>query len=313
MRYLSIILFVCFLSVFSTAQTNKSAAQKLDDYFTALAKKGEINGRALIAENGKVVYEKSFGYADVEARKLNTKDTEFQLASIAKTFTAIAVLQLKEKGKLGLDDKFVKHFPDFPYPEITIRHLLSHTSGLPDYELFDKLIKENPDRVFENKDIIPAMKQEKQTVVVLDNASSAGLYRKGLSALNILNAKPTLPVKRSLARIYGRALTAKDAHYAAVRLNELKADTENYNLSEDEFNNIAYDMMFNGFKEQALENFKINTFLFPASDNIYESYGDALLSAGKKEEAIIMFKKALQINPDNKPAKENFKKAESVK
>lgn len=154
---------------------------------------------------------------------------------------------------------------------------------------------------------------KKQTVVVLDNSMSAGLYRKGLSAMNILNGKPTITVKKSLAKIYGRTLIAKDADSAAVRLNELKADKENYSLVENEFNDMAYDMMWNGFKAQALETFKINTFLFPASDNIYESYGDALLSAGKREEAIIMFNKALKINPENKPAKENLKKAESLK
>lgn len=72
-------------------------------------------------------------------------------------------------------------------------------------------------------------------------------------------------------------------------------------------------MMDNNLMRQALEALKLNTFLFPASDNIYESYGDALLNAGKKEESIVMFKKALKINPDNKPAKEHLKKAESEK
>jgi tetratricopeptide (TPR) repeat protein len=154
---------------------------------------------------------------------------------------------------------------------------------------------------------------KKQTVIVFDNTMSPGLYRKGLSAMNILNGKPILPVKKSLARIYGRTLIAKGADSAAVRLNELKADTENYNLSEDEFNNMAYEMMENNFTAQALETFKINTFLFPASDSIHESYGDGLLRMGKKEEAIIMFNKALRINPDNKYARENLKKAESLK
>jgi CubicO group peptidase (beta-lactamase class C family) len=97
MRYLSIILFVCFLSVFSFAQTDSKVVQKLDDYFTNLANEREFNGNVLVAENGKVVYEKSFGYADFEAKKLNTKDTEFELASIAKPFTATAVLQLRKR------------------------------------------------------------------------------------------------------------------------------------------------------------------------------------------------------------------------
>ena len=514
MRYLSIILFVCFFSVYSFAQTDAKVVQKLDDYFTNLAGEREFNGNVLVAENGKIVYEKSFGYADFEARRLNTADTEFELASIAKPFTATAVLQLKEKGKLNLDDKFVKYFPEFPYPEITIRHLLAHMSGLPDLELFDKLVAENPEKIFDNKDVIPVMKQakvplrfepgekwfynnfnyallallveklsgqkfedylkknifeparmtrsyirtslintrptpnmaynyaysflfssefvstdktftdpfnkktfyneaflgmsyvysttgdmlkfdsalsggkllknetleesftptrlnsgemnkpasrpgslgfgglggsfnglgwfileddsagkivwhgggmpgiltiflrnisKKQTVVVLDNTFSSGLYRKGLSAMNILNGKPVLPVKKSLARIYGRTLIAKGADSAAARLNELKADTENYSLVENDFNNMAYDMLLNGFKAQALETFKINTFLFPASDNIYQSYGEGLLEMGKKEEAILMFKKALRINPENEDAKKMLKKAESEK
>jgi CubicO group peptidase (beta-lactamase class C family) len=154
---------------------------------------------------------------------------------------------------------------------------------------------------------------KKQTVVVFDNTFSSGLYKKGLSAMNILSGKPILNVKKSLARIYGRTLIAKGAESASVRLNELKDDKENYNLVEDDFNNMAYDMMFNGYKEQALETFKINTFLFPASDNIYDSYGDGLLMIGKKEEAIAMFKKALQINPENKNAIDNLKKTESSK
>jgi CubicO group peptidase (beta-lactamase class C family) len=515
MRITSIFLIICFLSGFTLAQVDtKSTAQKLDTYFTGLANDLELHGSVLVAEDGKIIYEKSFGYADVEARKLNTRDTEFQLASIAKPFTAIAVLQLKEKGKLNLDHKFVKYFPNFPYPDITIRHLLSHTSGLSDYELFSKLIELNPDKVYENKDIIPVMismkvplefqpgekwdyrnfnfsllallveklsgqkfedylkknvfepakmtntyvktalinptpspnyaynhvypflfssepvsinkkftnprfkrylynqgfigdsnvysttgdllkfdqalynavllKNEtleesmtpaklnsgeddkippgpggkgiggmgnasnglgwmifddasagkivwhaggtsgavtiffrnvtkKQTVVVLDNTYNLTLYPKALSAMHILNGKPILPVKKSLAKIYGRTLIAQGAESAAVRLNEFKADTENYTLVEREFNNMAWDMMMNGYKTQALEAFKINTFLFPASDHIYGSYGEGLLEIGKKEEAIIMFNKALKINPNNDDAKKMLKKIESEK
>src|SRR6185369_16485893 len=98
---------------------------------------------------------------------------------------------------------------------------------------------------------------KKQTVVVLDNASSEGLYRRGLSAMNILNEKAVLPVKKSLTKIYGRALVEKGADFAAVRLNELKSDTENYNLSENDMNNMAYEMLENGYPGQALETFKM--------------------------------------------------------
>jgi len=154
---------------------------------------------------------------------------------------------------------------------------------------------------------------KKQTVVLLDNTNSEGLYRRALSALNILNGKPVLPVRKSLTKIYGRALMEKGADFAAVRLNQLKADAENYNLSENDMNNMAYEMLENGYPRQALETFKINTLLFSASDNVYESYGEGLLKTGKKEEAVAMFKKSLEINPDNEDAQKMLKKIELPK
>jgi len=115
-----------------------------------------INGNVLIAENGMIVFEKSYGYADFSTKKLNTRDTTFPIASITKTFTATAILQLYEKGKLKLYDPVEKYLPEFPYPTITIRHLLSHTSGLQPYDnFFDSLRTAQPWRVFTNKDILP--------------------------------------------------------------------------------------------------------------------------------------------------------------
>jgi CubicO group peptidase (beta-lactamase class C family) len=88
----------------------------------------------------------------------NTEASAFALASISKQFTATAVLQLKEQGKLQLDDPLTKYLVDFPFRDVTIRQLLTQTSGLPDYELFDELIQKQPDRVFTNQDIIPTLK-----------------------------------------------------------------------------------------------------------------------------------------------------------
>lgn len=115
-------------------------------------------GNLLVAKQGKIVYQRSFGLRDMTNRLPNTPASAFALASISKAFTATAVLQLKEKGKLGLDDPFIKYFPDFPFPVITIRQLLTHTSGLPEYELFDSLVAKEPGRIFTNQDVIPALK-----------------------------------------------------------------------------------------------------------------------------------------------------------
>lgn len=119
--------FIIVTGLNSFAQTNPIG---LDNFFSTLSKNHQFNGNVLIAENGKIIYEKSFGYADFSSKKLNTKQTTFPIASITKTFTATAILQLFEKGKLNISDPVTKYLNDFPYPTLTIRHLLSHTSGL---------------------------------------------------------------------------------------------------------------------------------------------------------------------------------------
>ncbi len=150
---LLLILLIIAPNVFTqNIQTN------LNQYFSGLAENLEFNGSVLVAGEGKIIYKKSFGYADFKNKIENTDSTLINLASVSKTLTAIAVLQLKEQGRLKLDDAFIKYFPEFPYPEITIKQLLSHTSGLPDNEaLLDSMIAKNPHRIFTNRDIIPAM------------------------------------------------------------------------------------------------------------------------------------------------------------
>ncbi len=136
----------------------QSLTNRMDSVFTWQAANQLLMGNLLVAEKGNVIFQKSYGYQDIEQAILNNDSSAFALASIAKVFTSTAILQLKEKKQLKLDDAFTIYFPDFPYAGITIRQLLSHTSGLPEYELFDSLAKLNPSRIYTNTDIIPALK-----------------------------------------------------------------------------------------------------------------------------------------------------------
>src|SRR5205823_2963456 len=112
----------------------------------------------LVAQDGKVVFERSFGYADVVGRAPNTGSTSFPIASITKTLTATGVLQLVSQGKIQLNDPVVKYLPGFPYTGITVRHLLSHTSGLPSYNTFFDTEKDaHPGKVFTNADFLPGL------------------------------------------------------------------------------------------------------------------------------------------------------------
>src|SRR5215204_2885969 len=112
-----------------------SQQEKFDSLFAA---QKDLSGVILIAENGKPVYQKAFGYREFENQiPLQTTDI-FELASVSKQFTAMIIMMLKEKGMLNYDDSVSKYL-EISYKGITIRNLLTHTSGLPDYQdIMDK-------------------------------------------------------------------------------------------------------------------------------------------------------------------------------
>ncbi len=124
-----------FLLVFLIPFRSSSQEKQIDSLFTV---QKDFCGVVLVAENGKPVYHKAFGYREFASQiTLQTSDI-FELASVSKQFTAMIIMMLKEKGKLSYDDLAEKYL-DIPYKGITIRHLLTHTSGLPDYQdIMDK-------------------------------------------------------------------------------------------------------------------------------------------------------------------------------
>ncbi|HDR7389527.1 serine hydrolase domain-containing protein [Bacillus toyonensis] len=107
----------------------ESAAGKLDQY---LKDKG-FNGSVLVASKGHVILRKGYGYANVKDKMLTTPRMKYRIGSITKTVVAISIMQLREKGKLNIEDNVNKYIPSFPADKnITLRNLLTHTSGLPE-------------------------------------------------------------------------------------------------------------------------------------------------------------------------------------
>jgi CubicO group peptidase (beta-lactamase class C family) len=129
-----ILLSSLFTATITSGYTQESSNAQIDSIFSALYNSGQFSGNVLIAQNGIAIYEKCFGLADIEKQVSNTPDTRFLLASVSKQFTAVGIVLLKEAGKLSYDDEVVKYIPELPYPGITIRQVLDHTSGLPDYD-----------------------------------------------------------------------------------------------------------------------------------------------------------------------------------
>lgn len=119
---------------------NNEYTRYVENKIDSLLKRRGFNGSLLLAHQGNAVYNKSFGYARVKGKmEFSQQENIFQLASVSKQFTAMATLILYERGRIGLDDPVALHIDGFPYSNITVRHLLNHTSGLQNYfPLFEK-------------------------------------------------------------------------------------------------------------------------------------------------------------------------------
>jgi CubicO group peptidase (beta-lactamase class C family) len=114
--------------------TKEEAAAELDRYINKLVAADAFSGAVLLAKDDKVIFKKAYGLASKRFSVPNKVDTKFNLASMNKMFTALAICQLAEKGKLSFADTIIKHVPDYPNKEVaekvTIHHLLTHTSGM---------------------------------------------------------------------------------------------------------------------------------------------------------------------------------------
>jgi CubicO group peptidase (beta-lactamase class C family) len=132
---------VYFLSLFivlqvfnSYSQTSQNQIQKIDSLFTSWNVSNHPGGSVLVSKDGKTIFSKSYGLANIEYNIPNTNNTLFNIGSISKQFTAMGIVLLEEQNKLSFDDNIRKYIPELPnFSEIiTIRHLLHHTSGLRD-------------------------------------------------------------------------------------------------------------------------------------------------------------------------------------
>ena len=111
-------------------------ADQIDALLRAYNEKRQFNGSALVAENGSVILKKGYGLANMEWQIPNTPDTKFRLGSITKQFTSMVIMQLVNEGKIALDEKITKYLPEYRKDtgdKVTVRNLLTHTSGIPSY------------------------------------------------------------------------------------------------------------------------------------------------------------------------------------
>ena len=121
------------LNGFGQTLSNKKKVKNIDDLFESYAHYNRFIGNVLISKNDKIIYKKSFGFADAETSTKNTEASIFSIASVTKPLTAVGIMKLVDQGKLTLETPISIYFPNF-IPDfsknITIRHLLNHSSGM---------------------------------------------------------------------------------------------------------------------------------------------------------------------------------------
>jgi CubicO group peptidase (beta-lactamase class C family) len=114
-------------------KSTKKINSKLDSLLKRIHKRYDFHGSILVGKNDKIIYQNQIGTADFNKKTLLHNLSIFQLASVSKQFTAAAIMLLHERNQIKLTDTVNTYFPEFPYEAVTIRNLLNHTAGLPNY------------------------------------------------------------------------------------------------------------------------------------------------------------------------------------
>jgi len=203
----------------------------------AAVRVNQFSGAVLIAKHDSIIYKQNFGTLDFANTKLIDSNSMFELGIVTEEFTAAAILILKDEGKLRLTDPVTKYLSQLPYKNVTIRHLLTHTSGLPDY--YDEVMKDKwgTNKYATNDDMITALASAKvplawqpgthynESHYYTDYPLLAAIIEKvsGLTFANFIQQKIFTPLRMQRTKILFTDTTAQDANTAeSVYFDESK-------------------------------------------------------------------------------------------
>ena len=214
--FLLAILFAC-----NSEEKKNPSVVLMDEFLSGQQQHFRFNGNVLVAENGNIIFQKSYGYSNFDTQRLLNDTSVFELASVSKQFTASAILLLYDMGKLKLTDSLRQFFPQLPYSNITLQHMLTHTSGLPDYE-WAMNEKWDKSKIAFNKDVIDFLANEKPPVLFKPGekwtysntayALLASVVEKvsGMSFADFLKQHIFQPLGMRHTRIYNTRRSLKD-------------------------------------------------------------------------------------------------------
>jgi CubicO group peptidase (beta-lactamase class C family) len=232
-------------------------APKIDSIVAKYLQKAgnNFNGCLMLNSDTQVVYKKCIGYANYDTKQALNDSTLFLLASCSKQFTAIAIMQLQEQGKLNYKDNVKKYIPDFPYDSISIDNLLTHTSGLPDYFL---LLQKHWDKskFATNNDVLSLLIKHKPALLFKPNEhfsySNTGyvilsiLIEKisGLSYQNYLSKHIFLPIGLNQTTVYNRRISGN--HLPNYALGYVYSQAQKRFVLPDSLANYKYVTYMDG-------------------------------------------------------------------
>ena len=150
-------IFILFLVLISNISFAQTKVEQIEELLNTYEADGKFNGSVLVSEQAKVIYKKGFGMANMEWDIPNKPNTKHRLGSITKQFTAMLILQLVAEGKLDLQAPITAYLPDYPKASgdlITIHHLLTHTSGIPNYTAFPKFMQDESRNPYSPEDFV---------------------------------------------------------------------------------------------------------------------------------------------------------------
>jgi CubicO group peptidase (beta-lactamase class C family) len=261
-------------------------AAKTQEVLALAHKYRQFNGSALVAENGKVTYKGGFGMANMEWNVPNTPDTKFRLGSITKQFTATAILQLVEQGKIKLDAKLSDYLPDYRKDigdKVTIHHLLTHTSGIPSYTGqpgFFENVSRNPYKVddFVKKYASGDLEFEPGSKYTYNNS---GYFLLGAIVERVTGKPYEQVLKENIFDPLGMKNTGYD-HHATI----ITKRASGYSKTPDGYSNALYLDMSIPYAAGSLYSTVEDLYLWDQA-----LYADKLLSAQSKA---LMYKPFLQ-------------------
>ena len=209
--FISIILVACNISSKQepaknqTILPNPGSVSKLEgerlrvaceNWYNSVLKTKGFNGGIVVAKKGNIVFEAYNGKSRLDRQDSMSDSTSLHIASVSKTFTAMATLKLWQDGQLNIDDQFSKYFPSFNYPGVTIRTLLNHRSGLPNYVHFMENMGWNKKIKITNEDVINFLISKKKSI------KNVGKPDKGFSYCNTNYALLALLIEKVSGKNY---------------------------------------------------------------------------------------------------------------